>query len=58
MEDGKGKISFSLSREGKNTIIDVTDTGKGIDAAYQNGKRYLTTIFNDKWCKENFGITA
>ena len=23
-----------------------------------NGKRYLTTIFNDKWCKENFGITA
>ncbi len=35
MEDGKGKISFSLFKEGKNTIIDVTDTGKGIDAAYQ-----------------------
>jgi signal transduction histidine kinase len=34
MEDGKGSISFCLSKEGKRTIIDVKDTGKGIDASY------------------------
>jgi len=35
MEDGKGSIVFSLSKEGKKTFIDVTDTGKGIDSSYQ-----------------------
>ncbi len=34
MEDGKGSIAFSLAKEGKRTVIDVTDTGKGIDATY------------------------
>lgn len=31
MEGSAGKISFSLSRSGSFTIVDVTDTGKGID---------------------------
>ncbi len=35
MEDGKGKISFRLSIQGGAPVIDVTDTGKGIDAAYR-----------------------
>jgi len=35
MEDGKGKISFRISRAGNAPVIDVTDTGKGIDAAYR-----------------------
>ncbi len=34
MEDGKGSISFALSKERGRTIIDVKDTGKGIDASY------------------------
>ena len=34
MEDGKGSISFSIIQERKRTIIDVKDTGKGIDASY------------------------
>lgn len=34
MEDGKGSISFLLKKEGRKTILDVTDTGKGIDASY------------------------
>lgn len=34
MEDGKGSISFTISKERNKTIIDVTDTGKGIDATY------------------------
>ncbi|MBP6672226.1 MAG: HAMP domain-containing histidine kinase [Bacteroidetes bacterium] len=34
MEDGKGSISFTLTQERKRTIIDVKDTGKGIDASY------------------------
>jgi len=34
MEDGRGSISFSLSKERRRTIIDVKDTGKGIDASY------------------------
>ena len=29
-----GKISFSLSRNGRWTVIDVTDTGKGIDRKF------------------------
>jgi signal transduction histidine kinase len=35
MEDGKGKISFHLLRFNGAPVIDVTDTGKGIDAAYR-----------------------
>ena len=35
MEDGKGKISFRLLRLNGAPVIDVTDTGKGIDAAYR-----------------------
>ena len=35
MEDGKGKISFRISRLNGAPVIDVTDTGKGIDAAYR-----------------------
>ncbi len=35
MEDGKGTITFSLSKEGSRTIIDIKDTGKGIDPSYQ-----------------------
>jgi len=35
MEEGKGKISFRISRVNGAPVIDVTDTGKGIDAAYR-----------------------
>ena len=35
MEDGKEKISFRISRLNGAPVIDVTDTGKGIDAAYR-----------------------
>ncbi len=35
MEDGKGKISFRISQLNGAPVIDVTDTGKGIDAAYR-----------------------
>jgi signal transduction histidine kinase len=31
MEGAAGKISFSISESGRWTILDVTDTGKGID---------------------------
>jgi signal transduction histidine kinase len=31
MEGPTGKISFSLSQSGQRTLIDVTDTGRGID---------------------------
>ncbi|MFZ4620361.1 MAG: sensor histidine kinase [Bacteroidota bacterium] len=34
MEDGKGSISFTLTKERGKTIIDVKDTGKGIDPSY------------------------
>ncbi|MFA6457397.1 MAG: HAMP domain-containing sensor histidine kinase [Bacteroidota bacterium] len=34
MEDGKGSISFTLLKEKFRTIIDVKDTGKGIDPSY------------------------
>ncbi len=34
MEDGKGEILFTLSSDGKRKIIDVKDTGKGIDPSY------------------------
>ena len=35
MEDGKGRISFHVSRFNDAPVIDVTDTGKGIDTAYR-----------------------
>jgi len=35
MEDGKGSIVFSLLKDGKKTLIDVKDTGKGIDPSFQ-----------------------
>ena len=35
MEDGKGKISFRISTLNGAPVIDVVDTGKGIDAAYR-----------------------
>ncbi len=34
MEGPSGKISFAISQAGKRTIIDVTDTGKGIDPKF------------------------
>ena len=34
MEEGKGTITFSLFKEGHKTIIDVKDTGKGIDSSF------------------------
>lgn len=34
MEEGKGSISFHLKKERNRTIIDVKDTGKGIDPSY------------------------
>ncbi len=35
MEGPTGKISFALHRHGRRIIIDVTDTGKGIDPKFQ-----------------------
>lgn len=34
LDGSPGKISITLSHSGKRTIIDVTDTGKGIDPKY------------------------
>ena len=34
MEEGKGSIRFAMSKDGGRTVIDVTDTGKGIDPRY------------------------
>ena len=34
MEGAAGKISFLISESGKWTILDVTDTGKGIDPKF------------------------
>ncbi|NUN69633.1 MAG: HAMP domain-containing histidine kinase [Bacteroidetes bacterium] len=34
MEEGKGSIAFTITKERKRTVIDVKDTGKGIDASY------------------------
>jgi len=31
MDGAPGKIAFAFSRSGQKTIIDVTDTGKGIN---------------------------
>ncbi len=36
MEGPTGRISFALSQNGERTIIDVTDTGKGIDPKFHN----------------------
>ncbi len=35
IENGQGKITFSLSQRGNVTYIDVTDTGKGIEMKYK-----------------------
>ncbi len=35
MEDGKGSIIVDVTKEGYRTIVDVKDTGKGIDPSYQ-----------------------
>ncbi|HTY01295.1 MAG TPA: HAMP domain-containing sensor histidine kinase [Bacteroidota bacterium] len=35
MEGPTGRISFALQKQGRRTIIDVTDTGKGIDPKFQ-----------------------
>jgi anti-sigma regulatory factor (Ser/Thr protein kinase) len=34
MEDGKGTISFTVTKEQHRTVIDVKDSGKGIDPSY------------------------
>ena len=34
MEGSTGKISFTISQSGRRTLIDVTDTGKGIDPKF------------------------
>jgi hypothetical protein len=34
MEGSAGKIAFAISQSGNHTTIDVTDTGKGIDAKF------------------------
>lgn len=35
IENGDGQILFALSKRGSETLIDVTDTGKGIDLKYR-----------------------
>jgi len=35
MEDGVGTVTFTLARRGKDIVIDVSDTGKGIDMKYR-----------------------
>jgi hypothetical protein len=35
MENGVGTISFNIARQGRHIIIDVSDTGKGIDMKYR-----------------------
>lgn len=35
MENGAGTITFSLATQGRYVIIDVSDTGKGIDMKYR-----------------------
>jgi signal transduction histidine kinase len=34
MEAPSGKISFAITESGKQTVVDVTDTGKGIDPKF------------------------
>jgi len=34
MEDGKGTITFTATKEKHRTVLDVKDTGKGIDPSY------------------------
>jgi len=34
MEAPSGKISFAIAESGTQTVIDVTDTGKGIDPKF------------------------
>jgi len=35
MEDGTGRICFTLSQKGNAIYVDVTDTGKGIDFTHK-----------------------
>jgi Histidine kinase-, DNA gyrase B-, and HSP90-like ATPase len=35
MEDGRGTIQILISSSGNSAVIDITDTGKGIDLAYK-----------------------
>lgn len=35
IESGVGTITYSLSRQGKHILIDVSDTGKGIDSKHR-----------------------
>jgi signal transduction histidine kinase len=35
IEDRSGTISFSLTKKGNNVLVDVKDTGKGIDMKYK-----------------------
>jgi signal transduction histidine kinase len=36
IESGKGTIAYSISKQGKYTFIDVSDTGKGINLKHRN----------------------
>lgn len=36
IENGVGKISFSIADRGNHVVIDVSDTGKGIDLKHRN----------------------
>jgi cysteine synthase A len=51
-----GSVMSAIETYFKNKTFNEPPTVLTIFA--DNGERYLTTIFNDEWCKENFGITA
>jgi signal transduction histidine kinase len=36
IENGEGKIAYSISRHNKHSFIDISDTGKGIDIKHRN----------------------
>lgn len=36
IENGKGTIAYSISRHGKYSYIDISDTGKGVDIKHRN----------------------
>jgi len=35
IENGEGTIAYSVSRQGTQVFVDVSDTGKGIDLKYR-----------------------
>ena len=49
MEDSTGAITFSLARKEQSVLIDVKDTGKGID------KRYTKDIFRPGYSTKQRG---